>query len=142
MTNFLRVDRENCLLIMDKTFAKNASLVGSREYAILQSACKDYPNYAVKQRKIKTSPTKEHYNGLTYKFMEEYIDTHENAAQIRAEYEHLREIARCHSIRYAHIKKWFLEKYPDIAEFGKGQSKSEDFANAENKTLLVIDSAA
>ena len=32
MTNFLRLDSENRRLIMDKTFAKNAQIVGSTKY--------------------------------------------------------------------------------------------------------------
>lgn len=32
MTNYLRVDAVNRQLVMDKTFAKNAQIVGSAEY--------------------------------------------------------------------------------------------------------------
>ena len=42
MTNFLRLDSENRRLIMDKTFAKNAQIVGSTEYDMLQRARSDY----------------------------------------------------------------------------------------------------
>ncbi len=39
MTNFLRLDSENRRLIMDKTFAKNAQIVGSTEYDMTERSC-------------------------------------------------------------------------------------------------------
>lgn len=39
MTNFLRLDSENRRLIMDKTFAKNAQIVGSVEYDMTERSC-------------------------------------------------------------------------------------------------------
>ena len=36
MTNYLRVDAVNRQLVMDKTFAKNAQIVGSAEYDSLK----------------------------------------------------------------------------------------------------------
>lgn len=39
MTNFLRSDSENRRLIMDKTFAKNAQIVGSTEYDMTERSC-------------------------------------------------------------------------------------------------------
>ena len=39
---------------------------------------------------------------------------------IVAEFDELLMISRCHaqSLRYPTIKKWFLAKYPEVAEFG------------------------
>ena len=37
MTNYLRVDAVNRQLVMDKTFAKNAQIVGSAEYDMLHT---------------------------------------------------------------------------------------------------------
>ena len=57
------------------------------------------------------------------------------------ELEHMIEISKCHSIRYATIKKWFLVKYPEVVGFGakeeenKEESKSEEAAaSSENKS--------
>ena len=65
MTNYLKVDHANHRLIMDKTFAKNAAIVGSPEYNLLQSSRRDYPNYEVVRRTIKKNASMEHYKGLT-----------------------------------------------------------------------------
>ena len=48
----------------------------------------------------------------------------------------MRHIAECHkaSYGYAVIKKWFLAKYPEIAEFGVEVEDQKDKNNDENKT--------
>lgn len=118
MKNTIYIDSENQRLIMDRTFAKLAANARSEEYAILQRVRADYPNYVVTRREIKKNPCKESYRGLTYAYMERYIATHANAATIQKEYDELRLRAQCHSIRYPHIKEWFLNTYPEVAQFG------------------------
>ena len=61
--------------------------------------------------------------------METYILTHEpkeTKTVVLDEFYNMRQIAECHkaSYGYAVIKKWFLKKYPEIAEFGV--EKKED----------------
>ena len=118
MKNTLKINHENRTLVMDRTFAKAASFVGSNEYNLLQDARRDYPSYQVTLRSIKKKEDKESYRGLTYQYMEDYIRSHANAAANMAEYHQQRLLAECHSIRYPNIKKWFLAKYPEIAQFG------------------------
>lgn len=83
----------------------------------------DYPTFTVSTRTCKPNPEKESYKGLTYEYMEHYILTHESkdtVLEVLDEYNELRLIAECHSKsrRYPVIKRWFLAKYPEIAEFG------------------------
>ena len=125
MKNYIKVDTVNRMLVMDRTFAKNASIVGSREYEMLQQAKRDYADegYQVVTRKIKTNSNKKTYSGLTYEYMYDYILTHEpkeTVAKVSAEFDEMILISQCHSkaFRYPVIKKWFLEKYPEIVEFG------------------------
>ena len=84
MTNRLLVDSENRRLIMDKTFARNAQIVGSVEYDMLQRARSDYATYSVVTRQIKRNPNKESYRGLTYQYMEDYIAAHEDYETAKA----------------------------------------------------------
>ena len=120
MKNYCRLDHKNRKIIMDRTFAKNSENTRSDEYAHLQQVRRDYPDYTVTRRAIKANPNKKTYKGLTYGYMEEYIMTHrtksQTSAEIMAEYDEMRIIADCHSkaYRYPVIKRWFLEKYPEI----------------------------
>ena len=123
MKNTLKINHEECLIIMDRTFAKNAENTRSEEYAHLQEVRNSYPEWKVVTRTIERNPSKESYKGLTYEYMEDYILRHESEEkQLDAikEFNELRTISKCHKqgLRYPTIKKWFLEKYPEVAEFG------------------------
>ena len=59
--------------------------------------------------------------------MEDYIMTHGSAKEINAnlkEFYEKRLIAECHgkAFRYPAIKRWFLEKYPEIVDHGMEQT--------------------
>ena len=123
MKNTLKVNHEDGIITMDRTFAKKAENTMSAEYAHLQNVRRDYPTYRVIRRQIKPNPNKECWKGLTYEYMERYIKTHgteDERKENLKEFEELRLISECHSRckRYPTIKKWFLAKYPEIAEFG------------------------
>lgn len=118
MKNDLRIDFTKSEIIMSRHFEKCASIAGSEEYRRLQLVRQDYPNFSVVRRSIKKAPTKETYAGLTYAYMENYIAAHANAEVIEKTYKELRLIGACHKVSYPTIKKWFLETYPEIVEFG------------------------
>ena len=123
MKNTLKINHEERTIIMDRTFAKFAENTRSEEYAHLQQVRKDYPTYTVTLRKIKKNPNKQTYPGLTYQYMEDYIATHEtpeNEKEVLAELHDMIFISQCQSkaYRYPTIKKWFLNKYPEVEQFG------------------------
>ena len=122
MKNTLKIKHNEKVIVMDRTFAKFAENTRSDEYAHLQQVRRDYPDYTVSIRTIKHNSEKETYKGLTYEFMEDYILRHEieeNALAVIKEFNELRTISKCHKqgLRYPTIKKWFLEKYPEIVNF-------------------------
>ena len=123
MKNTLKIDFNNKTIVMDRTFAARVKDTRSEEYFHLQTVRKDYPNYTVITRTIKRNPDKETYRGLTYEYMENYILSHGNDAEVQealSEYRELRLIAKCHGKGkgYPVIKQWFLEKYKEIEDFG------------------------
>lgn len=131
MKNRLWIDFANSTIMMDRTFAEKCRDTRSTEYEHLQRVRQDYPLFTVQRRAIKKNTSKETYAGLTYGYMEHYIITHEEAdtrAAVLAEYNELRLISECHkrSRRYPTIKKWFLDKYPQIAEFGMEKDRQEE----------------
>ncbi len=122
MKNTLKINFEEKKIVMDRTFAKNCENTSSDEYAQLQAVRRDYPDFTVVRKEIKRNSSKETYKGLTYEYMEDYILRHEseeNALAVITEFNELRTISRCHKqgLRYPTIKKWFLEKYPEIEDF-------------------------
>ncbi len=109
---------------MSKKYAELASRFGTPEYDDLQKARRDYPNYRIVTKSVKSGKCA--YSGLTYEFMEKYITAHDNEEHtILAEYNLLRAKSEeaieigMESASYTEVKDWFLDKFPAIAEFHK-----------------------
>ena len=126
MKNTLKLNHAERTIVMDKTFAKFDANTMSAEYAHLQQVRQDYPTYTVVQRHIRKNTKQEHYHGLTYRYMEDYIDSH-GTVEDRHTYDEMRLISECHSKahRYPVIKNWFLERFPEIKTFGVQQEEEE-----------------
>lgn len=142
MKNTLKVDHSKRMIIMDRTFAKLSENTMSSEYAHLQRVRNDYPDYAVIHREIKKNPNKECWKGLTYDYMRNHIRRveGENSKAVLDELEENILISECHSNchRYPVIKKWFLEKYPDIATFGLPKKDEEPVISDKNDNVHNI----
>ena len=126
----IRINREKNEVVMTRRVSQKADDPRTQEFRILQEVKATYPDIIVRNHTIKKNPNKECYRGLTYEYMREYISTHENAITVNtvlAELDEMILISKCHSkgFRYPTIKKWFLEKYPNIEKFGK-EEKEED----------------
>lgn len=114
----ITINERNHTLEITKKFATAASHFGSDEYRELKEARTDFPTFKV-VTKSASRKTKNNFNGLTYAFMENYIKSHDNAEINLAEFEEERTKGKtvASATAYRRIKKWFLEKYPEIAEF-------------------------
>ena len=128
MKDTLTINHANHTIVMDRTFAKNALDTRSDDYAHLQAVRRDYPNYQVVQRHIRTNKSKNTYRGLTYEYMESYIMTHGTEETRMTNFKALQEkriISECQgkAFRYPIIKSWFLEQYPEIAHFGISETQ-------------------
>ena len=119
------------IIEMNTTFAKMTQNPLSDEYALLQKTRMENPTFTVRRRQIKVNPKKDTYKGLTYEYMEHYIGTHEpedKVDEVLAYFEELKLISQCHGkrLRYPTIKKWFLNRYPDVAKFGLEPEAEEE----------------
>ena len=123
------VNSQAATIELTKSFAAAASKYGTKEYRMLQEARRDYPDFKVVTNA--RSGGRHDYKGLTYDYMEIYIENHDDEKKsimatfktLRAEDDDLSE-----SLSYADIKDWFLEQFPEIA----------DFHNQREKTLNAI----
>lgn len=127
------------IIEMNTTFAKMMQNPLSDEYALLQRTRLDFPKFEIRTRQIKSNPKKDTYKGLTYEWMRNHIATHEAKDIVEEklkDFDEMVYISKCHrgSLRYPTIKKWFLDKYPEVAKFGmanEGEAKDEE-ANSQN----------
>lgn len=117
----IRINYADRKIILSSAFEKRAFTPGTVEYDQLQAVRKDFPDFALVTRKFKTNTKQEHYRGLNYEFMRDYIKSHEaDPKPVLHELDEQIGISKCHSRnkRYPSIKAWFLERYPEIAKFG------------------------
>ena len=109
---------------MDKTTSKRASQYGTDEYKALQEVRSAYPTYSVVVVNRKTE--KGEFKGLTYEFMEKYIQAHDDEDKskmktyftLRGESEEAQAVG-ANAKSYAEIKDWFLDKFPAFGELFK-----------------------
>ena len=125
----IRIDYVGRKLILSSAFEKRAFIAGTDEYDMLQAVRAAHPGFALATRQFKKNTKQEHYRGLTYDFMREYISGHEaDPKPVLTVLDEMIGISKGHSLskRYPTIKAWFLERYPEFAEFGmKGAEASE-----------------
>ena len=121
--NALRINRTNRTIEVTKAFDKAASRFGTREYEALQQVRKDYPDFAIVVKTVRTKA--DHFKGLTYDFMEKYIASHDDAEARMAEFNDLRATSDeaqafgAEALSYGEIKAWFFKNYPEIEAFQK-----------------------
>ena len=113
----IKVDHTKKRIILGKAFSKKQSDIDSEEYAKLCEVVQMFPKYRVVVKQIAKNPQKESYKGLTYRYMERYIAVKGTRVD-RQEYDDMRLLAECHSKRFPVIKQWFLDKYPEVREYG------------------------
>ena len=115
---------------LTKKEATAAAKFGTPEYKNLQQARRDYPTFSVVTVTRKASTKKNTFKGLTYEYMEMYIEKHDDEEKsIMAEYLMLRgltdeaEEALAESFTYLEMKDWFLNKFPAIKTFHETRAK-------------------
>lgn len=116
MNRHVKMNYEEKTIILARSFAKKAQIMGSGEYNELLEVKANFPDYKIKIREIAKNANKETYRGLTYSYMEDYIMQYDRNGRIMDEYRVLRLRAECHTIRYPAIKKWFLTKFPEVKD--------------------------
>ena len=119
--NAVRINRSKRTIEVTKSFDKAASRFGTDEYQAMQQVRKDYPDFAIVVKTVRTKA--DHFAGLTYDFMEKYIASHDDAEARMAEFDDLRATSDealaigAEAISYGEIKAWFLRTYPEFAAF-------------------------
>ena len=119
------------------------------EYEELTAKMAAHPDFSlvVKEQKTKTTKSKRTYEGMDFKFMEDYIATFEDVS-LAKEYEAVKQMAEdCGTKAYPLTKKWFLGKFSDMeGGFNMDEAKKDiaDFriAKAQASILEVVSAAA
>ena len=119
--NAVRINRTARTIEVTKSFDKAASRYGSDAYNALQQVRKDYPDFTVVVKTVRTKA--DHFKGLTYDFMEKYIASHDDAEARMATFNDLRAksdealLFGAEALSYGEIKAWFFKQFPEIEAF-------------------------
>lgn len=121
-------------IILSSAFEKKAFIPGTAEYMQLQSVRRDFEGFTLATKHFKTNTAQDRHKGLTYNYMRQFIQTYDetNAEDVLALFDKMLDIAQAHSKgkRYPVIKSWFLERYPDYAEFGMTEDQIQAYRAA------------
>lgn len=133
----IRLDYPGRKIVLSSAFEKKAFIPGTDEYDTLQAVRAAHPGFTLTTRQFKKNTKQEHYRGLTYNFMREYISGHEaDPKPVLEELEEQIGISKGHSLskRYPTIKSWFLERYPEYTKFGM---TDDELAKWEEKKAVA-----
>lgn len=119
------------------------------EYEELTAKMAAHPDFTlvIKEQKHKTTKAKRTYEGMDYKFMEDYIATFEDETMVKA-YEAVKKMAEdCGTKAYPLVKKWFLAKFSDMEggfdmEAAKKDIADYRIAKAQASIQEVVSAAA
>ena len=126
----IKIDYTNSEILVYKTFARKASIVGTPEYNTLNDIKANFAGFKVKEHTLAKKKGKETYKGLTYAEMEKYIRNHRNSEMNMRIFNAKKALSKIHSIRYPAIKQWFLDTYPEVKEYGLPKDETEELENA------------
>ena len=112
------------------SFAKAGKGFGP-EYEELTVKMAAHPTFTltVREQKHKATRAKKTYEGMDFKFMEDYIATFEDAT-LAHEYESVKEMAKkCGTKAYPLTKKWFLGRFSKMEGGFDMDAARKDIAN-------------
>lgn len=112
------------------SFAKAGKGFGP-EYEELTAKMAAHPTFTltVKEQKHKATSAKKTYEGMDFKFMEDYIATFEDAT-LAHEYESVKEMAKkCGTKAYPLTKKWFFGRFSKMEGGFDMDAARKDIAN-------------
>lgn len=122
---------EKMTIEMSKNEAKAAGKINSEKFKELQDYRAAYPGYEIVI--VAVAKRKNEFDGLDYDFMKAYIKAHDNTEKsameefntltAQAKKDGVENSEYLEAASYFEVKKWFLKKFPEIAEFKKNHQK-------------------
>lgn len=101
-------------IVITKKYAKEANDMASDAYKTLTKLRKDYPDFTIVLKQIKKKEGKRTFRNLTYDAMRLYIESMFGSESEKAkELEERILLSETKDGRYAYVKSWFLENFPN-----------------------------
>lgn len=142
----MTINYTNNTIEMSKTEAKAAGKYGSEKFNELQTLKAAEPTFRVVIVKS-TAKKGDHFKGLTYDYMENYIKTHDDEEhsiltifnKLRGLDENGQKKELAAAATYGEIKMWFLSQFPEIEALS---TNINEILNEARKTRAAQRAAA
>ena len=111
-----KINFGNGTITMNYKFATAAEVYGSPEYELLRAIRDDFPNFKVFTKAGREIKTPRKTKRMTYKNMEKYINTFENANELMEVFNVVKSKSAIVKSPYKYVLDWFTMQFPNYTE--------------------------
>ena len=118
-----------------KAFEKKACIFGTEEFKLWREYKAMFPNAKMVTKSINKNPNQKTRRNMTFKNMEEYIQTQPNAKELEEEFKTIKQRSKIQKSPYQYVLSWFeakFEGFNDLDQFMAQKEAERKAKEAEN----------
>lgn len=118
-----------------KAFEKKACIFGTEEFKLWREYKAMFPNAKMVTKSINKNPNQKNRRNMTFKNMEEYIQTQPNAKELEEEFKTIKKRSKIQKSPYQYVLSWFeakFEGFNDLDQFMAQKEAERKAKEAEN----------
>lgn len=121
-----------------KAFEKKACIFGTEEFKLWREYKAMFPNAKMVTKSINKNPNQKNRRNMTFKNMEEYIQTQPNAKELEEEFKTIKKRSKIQKSPYQYVLSWFeakFEGFNDLDQFMAQKEAERNAKEAENSAV-------
>ena len=118
-----------------KAFEKKACIFGTEEFKLWREYKAMFRNAKMVTKSINKNPNQKNRRDMTFKNMEEYIQTQPNAKELEEEFKTIKKRSKIQKSPYQYVLSWFeakFEGFNDLDQFMAQKEAERKAKEAEN----------
>lgn len=118
-----------------KAFEKKACIFGTEEFKLWREYKAMFRNAKMVTKSINKNPNQKNRRNMTFKNMEEYIQTQPNAKELEEEFKTIKKRSKIQKSPYQYVLSWFeakFEGFNDLDQFMAQKEAERKAKEAEN----------
>ena len=115
-----------------KAFEKKACIFGTEEFKLWREYKAMFPNAKMVTKSINKNPNQKNRRNMTFKNMEEYIQTQPNAKELEEEFKTIKKRSKIQKSPYQYVLSWFEAKFEGYNDLKQFMAQKEEQRSAEN----------
>ena len=121
-----------------KAFEKKACIFGTEEFKLWREYKAMFRNAKMVTKSINKNPNQKNRRNMTFKNMEEYIQTQPNAKELEEEFKTIKKRSKIQKSPYQYVLSWFeakFEGFNDLDQFMAQKEAERNAKEAENSAV-------